>query len=297
MGWIVLTALVTAGGVWGLLSPKPAHYAFGTRAEPSPARPRRTLPPAERMKGTVRLIWLSGIPLPAPLLKPLSVITAVGVGLLGFVATRNIPVAIILSLMAFRIPETLLRNLGLARWREADAEAYVLTNTLQFLLPVFGHPLVALREVAHGLHGPLQQWMGEVLATETTGGNAEHALFDLGVRLGHPEIQLLAEILKADRREKPSADLLAELIQAWTERIRQDKKRQAKLAATKRFTTLIVAGPVIGFVALGLLSPGVMAVFHDTLAGQMAGALGMAMMGSAALIARNSLRRAEEVPF
>jgi hypothetical protein len=107
----------------------------------------------------------------------------------------------------------------------------------------------------------------------------------------------LAEILKADRREKPSADLLAELIQAWTERVRQDKKRHARLAATKRFTTLIVAGPVLGFVALGFLAPGVMSVFSASIAGQAAGAIGMAMMGGAALVARGALRHAEEVHF
>ena len=284
-------------GIWWLLAPKPVGFAFGPPVAARVKRPRSTLPPAERMQGSARLIWLSGIPLPPLLLKPIGLVAG-GLGaMVGLAATQNIPVAVILGLMAYHVPATLLHNWGLARWREADSEAYVLTNTLQFLLPVFGHPLTALREVAMGIHGPLRTWVAEALAVETIGGSAEQALFDLGVRLGHPEIQLLAEILKADRREKPSADLLAELIQAWTERVRQDKKRHAKLSATKRFTTLIVAGPVLGFVALGFLAPGVMSVFSASIAGQAAGAIGMAMMGGAALVARGALRHAEEVHF
>lgn len=294
---IIASALTGGLGVWWLFAPKPAGFTFHAAPAPPAKRQRAGMPPAERLQGTARLIWLSGIPLPPLLLQPVSVIVGALGTIVALIATHNIPASGIVGIMAYYIPQTLLHNWGLARWRDADSEAYVLTNTLQFLLPVFGHPLTALREVAQSIHGPLQTWIAEALAAETTGGSAEQALFDLGVRLAHPELQLLAEILKADRREKPSSDLLAELIQAWTERVRQDKKRHAKLAATKRFTTLIIAGPVLGFLTLGLLAPGIMAVFSTSLAGQAAGAAGMALMGGAALVARGALHHAEEVQF
>lgn len=295
--WALGTGAMAGLGIWWSLAPKPAGFSFG----PPPAEPikrsKKALPPAERVRGTARLIWLSGIPLPPLLLKPVSLVFGGLAGLVAMTATRNIPVAVIVGMMAFFVPETLLKNWALARWRDADQEAYVLTNTLQFLLPVFGHPLSALREVAPGIHGPLSNWIAEALAAETTGGMAEQVLFDLGLRLGHAELQLLAEILKADRHEKPSSELLAELIQAWTERVRADKKRQAKLAATKRFTSLIVGLPVVGFVAMGFMAPHVMQVFNSSLAGQAAGAFGMALMGGAASIARSALKQSEEVRF
>lgn len=290
---IAATAVFAALGVFWMLTPN-ERFQFGrTDSIPKPSRKRR--PEGDKLKGREQLLWLAGLPFPASLLVPTQVVLGGISFALTFSLSGNVVVAGIIGVFGFQGPVVILKNMALSRWRLADREAYVLTNTLRFVLPVQGHPITALRQLVPGLEEPLKGWLSAALAEETVGSATEKAIYDLGVRLGHPEIQLLAEILRADRREKPASDLLAELLEAWTDRVRSDQKRHAKLNTTRRFTNLIIGVPVALFVLLPLLSPGTASVFRMSFVGQVVAAVGMLLFWFAAVVVQSTIRRSQEV--
>ncbi len=290
---VALTGMGLAGlGVWWLTTPAP-RFHFG--AEPPPAAPAVVRPAPKRDAGAARLLWLAGIPLPAGLLWPLRVVVGGVIGLVVLLLDHALPAAIIVGVMGYHIPPGLLHLLGRARWRQADRDAYALANTMRYVLPVEGHPLTALRRLVPDLTEPLRGWMTAALAQEATGAGVEQALQDLAQRLHHTELGLLAEILRADRHEKPAADLLGELIDAWTERIEADDQRLATLAGGRRLVNLLVGGPVVVFCLLPVLSPGTGGIFTQTVAGQAIGAVGLALFGAAAWLSRVTLSKEEEV--
>lgn len=288
IGGVVLAGL----GVWWLTTPGP-HFHFGAQDRP-PAAVMPASPPT-RDAGAAHLLWLAGIPLPARLLWPLRVIVAGLIGGLVLILDHTVPAAIIVGLIGYQIPPGLLRLLARARWRQADRDAYALANTMRYVLPVEGHPLTALRRLVPDLTDPLQGWMTGALAQEATGTGVEPALQDLARRLHHTELGLLAEILRADRHEKPAADLLGELIEAWTERIEADDQRIATLAGGRRLVNVMVGGPVVVFCLLPVLSPGTGGIFAQSVAGQAIGGVGLALFGAAAWLARVSLSKEEVV--
>jgi Flp pilus assembly protein TadB len=290
---IGLVGMMLAGlGVWWLTTPVP-RFHFETEDPPPAAVVHR--PPPQRDAGAVPLLWLAGIPLPARLFWPLRVVVGGVLGLLVLLLDHALPAAIIVGLIGYHIPPGLLRLLGRARWRQADRDAYALANTMRYVLPVEGHPLTALRRLVPDLTEPLRGWMTAALAQEATGAGVEHALQDLAQRLHHTELGLLAEILRADRHEKPAADLLGELIDAWTERIEADDQRLATLAGGRRLVNILVGGPVVVFCLLPVLSPGTGGIFTQSVAGQAIGAVGLALFGAAAWLARVTLSKEEAV--
>lgn len=289
-GWLAVGA---AGlGAWWLTAPRP-RFAFRSET-PAAAAARPAARPAARSRAG-RLLWLAGIPLPPWLLGPARVAAGVAAGLLTLAVGQALPAAVLVGLLAAQGPPGLLRLWAQARWREADQDAYALANTLRYVLPVAGHPVAALRELTPTLGEPLRGWMAAVLAAEAAGGSAETALADLAARLGHTELGLLADILRADRHEKPTGDLLEELLDAWTDRMRADEQRRAKLAGGRRLVNLLVGGPLIVFVLLPALAPAAGAVFTATAAGQAVGAVGLALLGAGAWLARVTLGREEAV--
>ena len=289
---LAAAALVAAAIYLGLAPRQGFHFGsapLGDRRRHAEGKAR------ENLKGVQRLVCMSGIPVPPLLVRPIQLVTGGLVALLALTLTRNALVAAIFGALAFQGPIALLRNLALARWRAADNEAYVMANTMRFTLPVQGHPVTALRQVAPSLQEPLRAWLGMVLAQEALGGSAEAGLYELGLKLAHPELQLLAEILRADRREKPASELLAELIDAWTERIRGDQRKQAKIATTRRFANAIIGGPMVGFLLLPLIAPATAAVFQNSLAGQASADVAMLLFAVAAYVVKNSVQRSQEV--
>jgi len=293
---ILLAAALVAFAVYAITAPRQG-FQFGN-APPPDKRQRaknQAVKNEENLKGVKRLVWMSGIPVPYLTVRPIQLIVGGFVGLVALTFTHNIVVAVIFGVFGFQGPIALLRNLALARWRAADNEAYVMANTMRFTLPVQGHPVTALRQTVPGLQEPLKTWLAMALARETVGGSTEQGIYDLGLQLRHSEIQLLAEILKADRREKPAADLLSELIDAWTERIRGDQKKQAKVASTRRFSNAIIGGPMIAFLLLSLISPGTAAVFQGSLAGQLSADVAMLLFTAGAYVVKNSVGKSEEI--
>ena len=291
---LTLVAAVLVGlAVYLAMTPRQG-FRFGN-APPQEKGRRAEIKTEETLKGIKRLVWMSGIPVPPLLVRPVQLVAGGLVGILTLTLTRNVVIAVVVGLFGFQGPVALLRNLALARWRAADNEAYVMANTMRFTLPVQGHPVTALRQTVPGLQEPLKTWLSMALARETIGGSAEEGIYDLGLRLGHSELQLLAEILRADRREKPAAVLLSELIDAWTERIRGDQKRQAKLSTTRRFANGIVGLPMLVFLLLPILSPTTAAVFQNSVAGQASGAAGVLMFAAAAYVVRQTISKSEEI--
>ncbi len=285
-------AVLVAAAIYMGLRPR-QEFRFGD-APPREKGRRAEIKAEENLKGIRRLVWMSGIPIPPLLVRPVQLVAGGLAGLLALTLTRNVVVAVIFGMFGFQGPVALLRNLALARWRAADNEAYVMANTMRFTLPVQGHPITALRQTVPGLQEPLRTWLAMALARETLGGSAEDGIYDLGLRLRHSEIQLLAEILRADRREKPAAVLLAELIDAWTERIRGDQRKQAKIASTRRFANAIIGGPMAGFLLLSLLASRTAAVFQTSLAGQASADVAMLLFAAAAYVVKNSVARSQE---
>ena len=292
---LIIAASVLVGlAVYVVLAPR-TEFRFHGAPQPEKGRRTAAVKAEENLKGVRRLVWMSGIPVPPLLVRPAQLVAGGVVALVALTLTHNVVVAVIFGIFGFQGPVALLRNLALTRWRAADNEAYVMANTMRFTLPVQGHPVTALRQTVPGLQEPLKTWLSMALARETTGGSAEEGIYDLGIRLGHSEVQLLAEILRADRREKPAAILLSELIDAWTERIRGDQKRQAKLSTTRRFSNAIVGIPMLAFLLLPILSPHTASVFQRSVAGQASGAAGMLMFAAAAFIVRQTLNKTEEI--
>jgi Flp pilus assembly protein TadB len=198
------------------------------------------------------------------------------------------------AILAWYIPGVLLENLAAARWRLVDREAYALTNLLRFLLPVKAHPLTALRELVDEIQAPLADWIRDALGREAAAEEpVEDALQRIARRLQHAELELLAEILRADRRERSVEPLLKELLDAWTERIRMDERQLGRLATARRFTNLIIGGPLIGYVLMGAVAPGTMHTFAGSVAGQAVGGVGMLLMVFGAYVARSTIRRAQ----
>ena len=279
----LLAAALVALAVYTVTTPRQG-FQFGNA--PPPDKKQRTKNQAvkneETLKGVKRLAWMSGIPIPYLTVRPIQLIVGGFVGLVTLTLTHNVVVAVIFGVFGFQGPVALLRNLALARWRAADNEAYVMANTMRFTLPVQGHPVTALRQTVPGLQEPLKTWLAMALARETVGGSAEEGIYDLGLQLGHSELQLLAEILKADRREKPAAELLSELIDAWTERIRSDQKKQAKIASTRRFSNAIIGLPMVAFLLLPLYSASTAVVFQNSVAGQASTDVAMLLFAAAA---------------
>ena len=292
----LLAAALVAFAVYAITAPRQG-FQFGNA--PPPDKTQRAKNQAvkneENLKGIKRLVWMSGIPIPYLTVRPIQLVAGGLVGLATLTLTHNVVVAVIFGVFGFQGPVAFLRNLALARWRAADNETYVMANTMRFTLPVQGHPVTALRQVAPSLQEPLRTWLGMVLAQEALGGSAEAGLHELGLRLGHSELQLLAEILKADRREKPASELLAELIDAWTERIRGDQKKQAKIASTRRFANAIIGGPMVAFLLLPVMSPATAAVFQNSLAGQASADVAMLLFAAAAYVVKNSVGKSEEI--
>ena len=283
---------LAALGVWWVTMPAP-QFHFGGEASPPVPVVREAAP--RRDRGAAALLWLAGIPLPPGLLWPVRVVVGGVIGLLVLLLDHAVPAAILVGIISYHIPPGLLGLLARARWRQADRDAYALANTMRYVLPVEGHPLTALRRLVPDLTEPLRGWVTGALAQEATGTAVEQALQDLAQRLRHTELGLLAEILRADRHEKPAADLLGELIDAWTERIEADDQRLATLAGGRRLVNLLVGGPVVVFCLLPVLSPGTGGIFTQSMAGQAIGAVGLALFGAAAWLARVTLSKEEAV--
>jgi|GEM_PF-3068422 len=292
----LLAAAMVAFAVYAITAPRQG-FLFGN-APPPNKRQRaksRSVKDEENLKGVKRLVWMSGIPIPYLMVRPIQLVVGGFVGLVALTLTHNVIVAVIFGVFGFQGPIALLRNLALARWRAADNEAYVMANTMRFTLPVQGHPVTALRQTVPGLQEPLKSWLAMALARETVGGSAEEGIYDLGIRLGHSELQLLAEIIKADRREKPAAELLSELIDAWTERIRGDQKKQAKIASTRHFANAIIGLPMVAFLLLPLFSASTAVVFQNSVAGQASADVAMLLFAAAAYVVKNSVGKSEEI--
>ena len=293
---ILLAAALVALAVYVATTPRQG-FQFGNTPPPDKGRrsDNKAVKNEENLKGVKRLVWMAGIPVPYLMVRPIQLVVGGFVGFVALFLTHNVVVAVIFGVFGFQGPIALLRNLALARWRAADNEAYVMANTMRFTLPVQGHPVTALRQTVPGLQEPLKSWIAMALARETVGGSAEEGIYELGLRLGHSELQLLAEILKADRREKPAAELLSELIDAWTERIRGDQKKQAKIASTRRFSNAIIGLPMVAFLLLPVFSASTAVVFQNSLAGQASADVAMLLFAAAAYVVANSVARSQEI--
>ncbi|MHB1926582.1 MAG: type II secretion system F family protein [Leptospirillum sp.] len=284
-------------GVYQLTTPVSKIRFRSPPAATKPVRERGKVGSKEADSGLELILWLSGIKLPARLVRPLQIIFGGVIFFVSLLLTHDVVIAAIVGLYGFTIPMTALRNLAVSRWWAADGQAYVLANTMSFSLPVYGHPLTVLRDVSVELDDPLRSWILEALAMEAAGIPIEQSLAELGVRLHHSELQLFAEIIRADRHEKPSAELLGRLVEAWTDRVRFDQQRRAKLSGGKRLSNILIGGPVIFFLLLPLIAPGTAAAFYTSLGGQLVAVAGMLAMATATVVARRALSKAEGVMF
>lgn len=251
------------------------------------ARAHRTTDPA----GDRNLeLWLLGNPIPSHMVPLLQLLSAVLVAALGMITTANIVIALLLATLGWTIPTGILSSLAAKAWAKADDEAHTLANVLQFALPVQGNPYFALRHSLPDLDPPFKGWLEQVVAGEIAGQPLEEGLADLGVRLRHQELQLLAAILRSDRRSAPSHQLLTELLPAWTQRVRSASERRGTLALAQAVSNLMIWGPMGLFLALDWLTPAG-TVFHGTLIGQAVATAGMAVMVAAAHVTRSTLAR------
>lgn len=297
---LVLVVGVLFGlGIWLLTAPKETVAFRVDRSVQLQKESRRRKSRADllsvRLSQMGRVIWLSGVKFPLFLMKPVQLVFAGLFAVVGVALLHNVILAVLVGLLGFTAPYSLLRSIAVAQWRKADRQAYILVNTLRFSLPVHGHPLNLLRRLLLELDDPLRGWLQEAIALEAVGRSAEDGIHELGVRLGHTELQLFAEIIRADRHDKPASDLLGELLEAWTDRIRSEQARLGKLSSTKKLANIMIGGPCLVFVLMPLVSPKTAAIFTSTVAGEVVAIIGGLLMLGAVVISRRSLASGEEV--
>lgn len=266
------------------------HLSRGRELPLLAERQRRRAASKARGASPDSLLTLAGIPAPPWSLPAACVLSAAAAFLAASAATGNVPLALLTAVLGWCLPQDFLASLAASRWHAADHQAYTLANSLRFVLPLKGHPVEALKEARLGVGRPLQDWLDEALAREAGGERVEDVLQEVSVRMRHQELALLAEIVRSDRHAAPSATLLDELMEAWTERIRGDQERRARLSAGQTFTNLVLWGPILGFLLLSAFVPGFSAAFAGPL-GTLVAALGMALLVGAYLVSRHVLAR------
>jgi len=281
-------AAVLCLGVWLATAPRP--QSVRQRAETQAKERRRRTRRNDNL-----LLWLSGIAMPPAMLPVVQLIFAGAGAIVGYAMTHNVVIAGELGYVTWFAPTSLLKHIAARRWNKADDSAYMLCNVLRFNLALSGHPHQALRAALPDLDEPLKGWLSEAMAMEAAGRSVEDALYEIGLNLRHQEISLLAEILKADRRESSASHLLPGLLEAWTERVRASQRRRAKLSTAQMLSTIMIWGPVGLFLFLNAFTP-VGNAFQGSFLGQLMAAIGFTIMVFGATIARKTLDKERGLP-
>lgn len=287
---VLVPPALLAVGVYVLTAPRPDSVRQAAERRTRQEDRRRP-----RARNDNLLLWLSGIALPAPMLPVVQVVSAGLGGMFAFAVTHNVVIAGEFAYVTWFTPITLLKTLAVRRWNKADDSAFTVCNVLRFKLALSGHPVEAVRSALEDTDEPLRGWLSEAIGLEAAGKPFEESLYDLGVRLRHSEMSLLAEILKADRREARAHALLPGLLDAWTERIRGAQQRRAKLASAQTLSNLMIWAPICLFFVLNAFT-GVGATFQGSFLGQITGDVGFTILVAAATIARTTLDKERGLP-
>lgn len=289
---------LAAWGLWQLLRPRPRPRFGREGAESGRAPVRQEAEPRTADTAWARRWWILDLPGSPAWLWPLRAAAAALVGAAALAVTRIPLAALLLTAAGAALPGLMLDAWARSRWRAADQAAYTMANTLAFLLPVYGHPVPALRRLAPEVDPPLRAWLREALGQEALGQRtADTALRDLAGRLNHAELGLLADILRTDRLEQPAAHLLRQLTVSWGQRLQDDALRAGKLHAGYLLGLLFTGVPVAGWLLGFLAFPQTMAAFQGSLVGQVAGVAGLAAFLSGGWLTVSVLRQADPGQF
>ena len=142
-----------------------------------------------------------------------------------------------------------------------------------------GHPLLgAFQLISEDLEDPLRSIFVRICQQQEMGISLEAALQKACEENHSQDFRLFATSVAIQSRMGGNlADMMDRVAVVIRERIRLNRRVRVITAQTQLSKRILLAIPFVLFLALHLLRPGYMSVFHDTLAGQVA--LGVAAAG------------------
>lgn len=217
--------------------------------------------------------------------------SAVGI----LIVTHNPLVALAAAIIAWGIPEGVLKAIGQRRWRQLDEEALSACTSVWFalqehrpVLPVWQHLYDAHDGLLHRVLAPCLAWEYEGLAP------FEQTLKRLSHTIRHIELQLVADILATERLRGNTAPLLDTTLHLWHQRLEADARRRGQVAMTTLLSRYLLWAAIGLFALLWMTSPAI--ADHAT------HGVGLIVVGIAALIIsgaawfqRTAQRRVENV--
>jgi len=266
------------------------------RAVPQPLswRPILKAPPRPKVLNA-SWIALTGWRLTPNQLRQLNALAAIGVGIVVTLITHNPIMGGAFAVIAFGWPEGFVRSYARRQWTELDKTALSACTSIQFTLEDRRPVLPAWERIHDHSEGVLRRFLEPCLSAEATGYRSfEQQLKESSRAIRHIELQLVADVLTAERQRGQTAELLATVLQLWSQRMEADARRRGQIRAGTMLSKVLLTGSIFGIGILWLTSP---SVTHDASHGLGLIAFGVAtwLIAAGAWIQRQAERQAEQV--
>ncbi|PSR37258.1 MAG: hypothetical protein C7B44_04650 [Sulfobacillus thermosulfidooxidans] len=265
-----------------------------------------------RVPPTLNASWiaLTGLPWSPEQLRRFNAVSGVLVGLLVTGITRNPLMGSAFVLIAWGWPEGVVRLWARRQWQRLDQQALSACTSIRFALDDHRPVLPVWENLYAHNEDVLHRFLEPCLSQEATGRRHRPAdgrplpttpllPFEAELKIQarairHIELQLVADVLAAERQRGRTADLLATVLHLWSQRMEADARRRGQIHAGTWLSKALIVGSLLFLAGLWFNSP---AVVHDARHG-----LGLIVFGiSTWLIAfgtwvqRQAERTAEQV--
>ncbi|WP_053958142.1 hypothetical protein [Sulfobacillus thermosulfidooxidans] len=305
-----------ADAAWGLASLGFAILVWSVwqwRSMPKPLtwQPK---PMTWRVPPTLNASWiaLTGLSWSPRQLQRLNALLGISVGILVTGITRNPLMGLAFVAIAWGWPEGAVRWWARRQWNRLDQQALSACTSIQFALDDHRPVLPVWEKLYTQNDDVLHRFLEPCLSGEATGrrqpmagrprdAQADQTLLPFEAELKaqarairHIELQLVADVLVAERQRGHTADLLATVLHLWSQRMEADARRRGQIYAGTRLSKLLVVGSLVLLAGLWVSSPGVVQSAQHGLGFVVFGvATGLIALGT--WVQRQAERTAEQV--
>lgn len=253
--------------------------------------------PALRRTAGLNASWISltGWAITPRQLRQANRIAAALVGVLVTLITRNPLIGSALALLAAGWPEGVVRNAARRQWTQLDKMALSACTSVQFAVEDRRPVLPVFERLYAQSDGVLHRFLEPCLSAEGAGVAAFEARLKEAARaIRHIELQLVADVLAAERHRGNTAALIATVLHLWSQRLEADARRRGQIRAGSLLAKALVSGSLIVLAVLWLASPAVSHGARHGLGLVIIG-LGTWLIALGAWLARQAERQAEQV--
>lgn len=284
MPWI-LAAAGLGLIVWGLWS--------GLAGVLSGARPSQ---PRGAVTGlTASWISLTGLALTPRQLTQANWAAAGIMGVLTVLITHNPLMGAALAMVAYGWPEGAVRAWARRQWAVLDKMALNACTSVQFALEDRRPVLPVLENLYLQSSGVWHRFLEPCLTAERAGVAAfEARLKDAARSIRHIELQLVADVLAAERDRGNTAHLLADILRLWGQRVEADARRRGQIRSGTFLARALINGAFVILGVLWLANPTIAQGARHGLGFFIIG-IGTGLLALGAWIMRQAQRQAEQI--